>query len=88
MPREYWYQRFSGSRSPLLHTLKERWIFQALKRRWESDLLCGSWAGAGKWPVNGQPAFVRGRQPVVEAEEVTSHPHDKQIVGPLARDGW
>jgi hypothetical protein len=38
--------------------------------------------------INGLPADVRGRQAVVEATEVTPHPHDKQNVGPPARDGW
>ena len=36
----------------------------------------------------GLPAVARGGQQGIEWAEVTPHPHDKQNVGPPARDGW
>ena len=38
--------------------------------------------------ITAYPRLCMGWQRVVEAAEVTPHPHDKQNVGPPARDGW
>ncbi|MGA2988493.1 MAG: hypothetical protein ABSG32_32400 [Terriglobia bacterium] len=39
------------------------------------------------WAYSAIPAVVRGEYFVAEAREVTPHPHNKQSVGPPARDG-
>ena len=51
--------------------------------------LCQTWVRGWRWrsPYNGLTAVVRSRQMVMEGAEVTPHPHDKQNVGPLARNG-
>jgi hypothetical protein len=43
---------------------------------------------AGQFDVEAaEPAVVCGGQMVIEGAELTPHPHDKQNVGPPARDG-